>query len=157
MIHFNDSVRWKFDQWRHRYKAHDLVRPQNVDRYVQVRYGVIRRSSASPRPPCDGTPSASVWPSPRQTPGPPCPYPSYKTSPDAIMKPMDDPSAWSSHSDLDKKDSDGRDLPQGVAPHAHRGVVGAHDNNSNIAILKVAKFSSNPMVFDLRWMEEIQS
>ena len=36
----------------------------------QVRYGDIHRSSASPRPPCDGTPSASVWPSPRQTPGP---------------------------------------------------------------------------------------
>ena len=31
----------------------------------QVRYGGIRRSSASPRPPCDGTHSASVWPSPR--------------------------------------------------------------------------------------------
>ena len=30
----------------------------------QVRYGGIRRSSASPRPPCDGSPSASVWPSP---------------------------------------------------------------------------------------------
>ena len=37
-----------------------------------MRYGVIRRSSASPRPPCDGTPSAYVWPSPRQTPGSPC-------------------------------------------------------------------------------------
>ena len=37
----------------------------------QVRYGDIRRCSASPRPPCDGTPAASVWPSPRQTPGPP--------------------------------------------------------------------------------------
>ena len=36
----------------------------------QVRYVSIHRSSASPRPPCDGTPSASVWPSPRQTPGP---------------------------------------------------------------------------------------
>ena len=38
---------------------------------------------------------------------------------------MDASSAWSSHSDLDKKESDGRDLPEGVAPHAHRGVVGA--------------------------------
>ena len=37
----------------------------------QVQYEDKRRSSASPRPPCDGTPSASVWPSPRQTPGPP--------------------------------------------------------------------------------------
>ena len=42
----------------------------------QVRYGGVRRSSASPRPPCDGTPSSSVWPSPRQTPDPSCPYPS---------------------------------------------------------------------------------
>ena len=46
----------------------------------QVRYGNIRRSSASPRPPCDGTPSASVWSSPRQTPGPSCPYPSERPS-----------------------------------------------------------------------------
>ena len=42
----------------------------------QVRYEGIRRSSASLRPPCDGTSSASVWPSPRQKPGPPCPHPS---------------------------------------------------------------------------------
>ena len=36
------------------------------ERSGQVRYGGIRRNSASPRPPYDGTPSASVWPSPRQ-------------------------------------------------------------------------------------------
>ena len=43
---------------------------------LAVRLGLVRsgqvcgqrRSSASPRPPCDGTPSASFWPSPRQTP-----------------------------------------------------------------------------------------
>ena len=45
----------------------------------QVTYWGIRRSSASPRPPCDGSPSASIWPSPRQTPGPPWPYPSDRT------------------------------------------------------------------------------
>ena len=39
----------------------------------EIRYGGIRQSSSSPRPPCDGTPSASVCPSPRQTPGPSCP------------------------------------------------------------------------------------
>ena len=43
------------------------------------------------------------------------------------MKRVDAPSAWSSPSDLDKKESDGRDPPQGVAPHAHRDVVGAHE------------------------------
>ena len=37
-------------------------------------------------------------------------------------------SAWFSPSDRDKKESDGRDPPQGVAPHAHRGVVGAADD-----------------------------
>ena len=46
-----------------------------------------------------GTPSASVWPSPRQTPGPPCPYTSDRTPPDATMKPVGGPSAWSSYSD----------------------------------------------------------
>ena len=35
--------------------------------------------------------------------------------------------AWSTHSDLDEKESDGRDPTQGVAPHARRGVVGALD------------------------------
>ena len=61
-------------------------------------------SSASPRPPCDGTPTASVWPSPRQTTGPPCPYPLGRTAPDAIMKPVDAPSSWFSPSDLDETD-----------------------------------------------------
>ena len=65
----------------------------------QVRYGGIHRSSPSPRPPCNGIPSASVWPSPRRTPGPPCPYPSFRTPLDATMKPVDATSLWSSHSD----------------------------------------------------------
>ena len=68
-------------------------RRATVSFVTQVRYGGIRRCSASPRPPCDGTPSASVWPSPRQTPGPPCPYPSDRTTPDASMKRVGAP-AW---------------------------------------------------------------
>ena len=36
----------------------------------QVSYGCMRRSSASPRPLSAGTLRASVWPSPRQMPGP---------------------------------------------------------------------------------------
>ena len=40
----------------------------------QVRYGGIRRSCESLRPSCDGTPSSSVWPSPRQTSGPSCSF-----------------------------------------------------------------------------------
>ena len=57
---------------------------------TQVRSGMggIRRSSASPRPPpCDGIPSPSVWPSPRQT---PCPYPSdalHLTQPWSVWTP----------------------------------------------------------------------
>ena len=46
---------------------------------LKVRYGGIRRSSASPRPlksTVTGTPRTSVWPSPRQTPGPSWPHPS---------------------------------------------------------------------------------
>ena len=43
---------------------------------MYVRSGM---GNASPRPPCDGTPSDSVWPSPKQTPGPSCPYPSDRT------------------------------------------------------------------------------
>ena len=55
------------------------------------------------RPTCDCTPSASAWPSPRQSPGPSCPYPSDRTPPDATMKRVDASLAWSSPSDLDNK------------------------------------------------------
>ena len=58
----------------------------HITTHHQVRCGGIQRSSASPRPPCDGTPSSSVWPSPRQTPVPSCPYPSDRTPSDATMK-----------------------------------------------------------------------
>ena len=61
----------------------------------QVSYGSIRRNSALPRPPCDDTPSASVWPSPRRTPEPPCPYPNDRTH----LTNHEDcgrPSAWTS-------------------------------------------------------------
>ena len=51
------------------------------------------------------------------------PIPSDRIPPDANVKPVAAPLAWSICSDLDKKESDGRDPPQGVAPHAHRGVV----------------------------------
>ena len=43
------------------------------------------------------------------------------------MKFVGAPSAWSSHPDIGKKESAGRDPPQRFAPHAHRGVVGAHE------------------------------
>ena len=92
-----------------------------------IRYGGIRRSSASPRSPRDGIPSASVCPSPRTKRGLPCPYPSDRTSRDANMKPVDAPSVWSSTTVLDKKESDGWDPPQGVPPHALRNGVGAHE------------------------------
>ena len=54
--------------------------------------------------------SPSVCPSPRQIPGPPRPYPSDRTPPDATMKPVDALSAWSGHSDLDEEEFDERDL-----------------------------------------------
>ena len=44
-----------------------------------VRCRNIRQISASSRPLCDGTSSACVWPSPRQTPGPSYPYSSGRT------------------------------------------------------------------------------
>ena len=48
-----------------RAQLHMLQKPPSQFQCIrpcQVRYGCIRRSSASPRPPCDGTPSSSVWP-----------------------------------------------------------------------------------------------
>ena len=76
--------------------------------YDEVRYGGIRRGSASPRPPCDGTPSASVsrWSILQADARPAMPYPSDGTPPDATMKRVGAPSAWTSPSDLDKKESD---------------------------------------------------
>ena len=56
----------------------------------QVRYGGIHRSNASLRP-RDGTPSVYVWPSPRQTPDPRCPYSPDRTPHDATMKPWTPP------------------------------------------------------------------
>ena len=88
-----------------------------VERSGQVKYGGIRRSSAWPHPPCDGALFASVWSSPWQTPGRPCPYLSERTSSDAIMKSVDASSAWSSPLDLDKKASGGRDHPEGHMPN----------------------------------------
>ena len=51
--------------------------------------------------------------------GPSCPYPSDRSPSDATMKPVAVSSAWTRPSDLGKNESDGRDPPQGVAPHAH--------------------------------------
>ena len=68
-----------------------------------------------------------VWPSPRQTPCPLCPYPSDRPPHVATIKAVDAASAWSSLLDLDKKDSMGGIFCKEVAPHAHRSVVGAHD------------------------------
>ena len=49
------------------------------------------------------------------------------------MKRVDAPSAWTNPSDLDKKESNGRDPPLGVAPH---GVVGA----PNLVVFKTYLF-----------------
>ena len=60
-----------------------------------------RRSSASPRPPCDGTPSASVWPSPR----PPMPVSFRKDSSWRNHEACGRHSAWTSPSDHLKKEA----------------------------------------------------
>ena len=80
----------------------------------QVRCGGKRWRSTSPRPPCDETASVSVGPSPRQTPGPPCPYPSDSPPPDATTKHAVGPSTCSTPSDHDKTKTDGRDPPQAI-------------------------------------------
>ena len=56
----------------------------------------LRWRSASPHPPSDSSPPATVWPLSRQTPGPPCPYPLERPPPDAIIKDAVGSSAWSS-------------------------------------------------------------
>ena len=45
----------------------------------------------------------------------------------AIAQTPGRPRHGSSPSDVDKIESDEQDPPQGVAPHAHKGVVGAHE------------------------------
>ena len=58
----------------------------HTDDVFHSRRGDIRLSSASPRPPCDGTLSASIWPLPRQTPGLAHPCLSERTPPDETRK-----------------------------------------------------------------------
>ena len=55
-----------------------------------VRSGVGAYAGAA-RPPFYGTPSAFVWPSPRQMPDPPCPYFSEKPPTSATTKHADGP------------------------------------------------------------------
>ena len=86
----------------------------------QFSVSYIRQSSASPRPPCDGTISlVSVWPSPRQTPGPPG---SYSSNSIEDLKHVVGHMAWSGLSDFDKTESDWREPLYTVETHAHRGV-----------------------------------
>ena len=89
--------------------------------------GQVRCGGHTPslHPPCGGTPSAPVWPSPRRTPGPSGPYPSDGTKPDVTTNQEGSPSAWFISSGYDMTESDGRDSRQGAAAHAQRGVVGA--------------------------------
>ena len=56
-------------------------------------------------------------------------HPSDRTPPAATMKHVDATSAWYSHLYLDKKEYDGRDPPQGVAPHAPKSVVVGRDQD----------------------------
>ena len=63
----------------------------------RVKHGGIYRSSALRHPPCDGTTSASVWPSSRYTRAPSYPYTSDRTPPVAVtMKHAVGPCARSS-------------------------------------------------------------
>ena len=66
------------------------------------------------------------------------------------MEPVDALSAWFSPSDLDKKESDERDPTQGVTPHTHRGVVGAH-NQSNQQENRFLIFGSLPEICVELW------
>ena len=79
------------------------------------------------RPPCDGTPSASVWPLPGQSPGWPHQYPSLRPPHDAIRKHAGGPSVWPRPSDEDKTRFDERGPLKEVASKARRSAVGAFE------------------------------
>ena len=68
--------RWRSRQYFHRYVTQLSFRWLSICSPNQEQVGQIRRSSASPRPPNVDIPTASVWPSSWQRPGPSCPYPS---------------------------------------------------------------------------------
>ena len=96
--------------------AFRAVEPKSgLVRSGQVMYGDIRGSSASTlRRYSFGLRLAIAQADAR----PARPYPSNRTPTDAKMKPVDIPSAWSSPTDLGKKESEGRDPPPRVAPLA---------------------------------------
>ena len=71
-------------------------------------------------------------------------YPSDGTPPATTMKLADGPSAWLSHSDLGKKESDGRNPAQSVAPHAHRGVIVTHET-MQVTCLSPASLSTRSL------------
>ena len=108
---------------------------QIVNQVRSGKYGGIRRSSTLPHLPCDGTPSASVWPLPKQTPGPQCSYPLDRTPSAATMKPVDAPSARS----RTKKYPIGgilRRVPRRWR-HSHRVHQGGGDRNFQILMLPI--------------------
>ena len=80
----------------------------------------------------------------------------YSPPPDAIREPVDAPSAWSSPSDLGKTESDGRNSPQGVAPHANRGVAGVPVNavyciyvqHQELSLCKIQHFVNRKLSYD---------
>ena len=75
------------------------------------------------------------------------------------MKPVDAPSAWSSPSDLDRKESNGRNSPHGVAPHAHRSNFSAqlYTTYSNFTAYWWRHMSSVFIVFNQNRSQSFQS
>ena len=82
---------------------------------IQVRYGGIHRTSASPRPPCDDAVAASIYPL--------FPSPSARIPPDTAMNHASDSSTCSSPSHSDKAESNEKNTPWVVAPLARRSVA----------------------------------
>ena len=91
----------------------------------QVRYGSLRRNSASLHLLSAGTPGASIWPSTMQMPGP-SPSPWDADQPAAIMRQMVGPLALSTHEAPSLRESVYQDQHQENEPHVHSARADAH-------------------------------
>ena len=91
----------------------------------QVRNGSMHRSSASLHPLSAGTPGASVWPSPRQMPGP-SKAPRDANQPATTTRHVVSPLASSTHEAHSLRESGEQDQHEENEPHVHTAAVDAH-------------------------------
>ena len=99
--------------------------PKPQPQQLHVRCGSMRQSSGSLRPLSTSTPGASIWPSPRQMPGP-SPSPWDADQPAATTRHVVSPLTSSTHEAPSLRESGEQDQGQENEPHVHTATADAH-------------------------------